>query len=112
MLSIAGFYEKMPLMIVPISIYFVGIFLNWFGFYRVTLAAFDESAMNGYLSIFVPLYVLFYGATRWSNNKTNMIVGIVGIGITILALIIGGVMLGSSAIHVPHFKDMCPPPQL
>ena len=112
MVMIAGFYDKVPLLMVPISIYYVGAFVSWFGLYRVLLAAFDDSAKQGYLSMFVPFYVLVFGATRWNKCKVNMIVGIVGIVIAIIAGIVFGVMLASSTVRIPSFKEMFPAAQL
>ena len=55
----------------------------------ILVAAFRESAGQGFLNLLVPFYALYFVCTRWDDCKTGGLTSIVGISAVVLGAILG-----------------------
>ena len=59
-------------------------------------AAFRESVGQGFLSILVPFYAIYYVATRWDDCKKGFLINVAGVAGVIIGTLFGaGAVLAS-----------------
>ena len=72
---------------------FGGWLASLVGGIMILVAAFRESTGQGFMSLLIPFYAIYYVFTRWEDCKTGFLINLAGV-----VAVIAGTMFGAGAV--------------